>query len=208
MRAGISAPPSSAPRPACTSATRGGNIVRPRNARLLLAFKKIRDASAGVMRGEIMPEVLRGRLTMLYAAMKKGQLDFVLNAIHDDIEFISYSPTKVFPFLGHRRGKPAMAESLHGAVEAFEILACEPISMVVEPESAAVMVFTARRQPRDRPLGAGRARAFHTLPRRQDRRIAGVHGFAARRRTGARSRTDRRVLTPGRQLSNTRVKNQ
>src|ERR1700732_1465900 len=33
--------------------------------------------------------------------MKKGQLDFVLNAIHDDIEFISYSPIKVFPFLGH-----------------------------------------------------------------------------------------------------------
>jgi ketosteroid isomerase-like protein len=89
-----------------------------------------------------MTDVLRGRLTMLYAAMKKGQLEFVLNAIHDDIEFISYSSTKVFPFLGHRRGKPAMAEALHGAVEAFELLACEPISMVVELESAAVMVFT------------------------------------------------------------------
>ena len=46
-----------------------------------------------------MTDVLRGRLTTLYAAMKKGQLDFVLNAIHDDIEFISYSPIKVFPFL-------------------------------------------------------------------------------------------------------------
>ena len=89
-----------------------------------------------------MPDVLHGRLTMLYAAMKKGQLDFVLNAIHDDIEFISYSPTKVFPFLGHRRGKPAMAEALHGAVEAYEVLACEPISMVIELKSAAVMVFT------------------------------------------------------------------
>jgi hypothetical protein len=61
--------------------------------------------------------------------MKKGQLDFVLNAIHDDIEFISYSPIKVFPFLGHRRGKPAMSEALHGAVKAFEFIACEPISM-------------------------------------------------------------------------------
>ena len=50
-----------------------------------------------------MTDVLRGRLRTLYAAMKKGQLDFVLNAIHDDIEFISYSPIKVFPFLGHRR---------------------------------------------------------------------------------------------------------
>ena len=44
--------------------------------------------------------------------------------------------------LGHRRGKPAMSEALHGAVEAFEFLACEPISMVIELENAAVMVFT------------------------------------------------------------------
>jgi hypothetical protein len=42
-----------------------------------------------------MTDVLRGRLTTLYAAIRKGQLDFVLNAIHDDIEFISYSPIKV-----------------------------------------------------------------------------------------------------------------
>jgi uncharacterized protein len=89
-----------------------------------------------------MPQVLRGRLRTLYAAVRKGQLDFVLNAIHDDIEFISYSPVTVFPFLGHRRGKAAMSEALHGAVEAFEFVACEPVSMVVEPENAAVMLFT------------------------------------------------------------------
>jgi ketosteroid isomerase-like protein len=89
-----------------------------------------------------MTDVLRGRLTTLYAAIRKGQLDFVLNAIHDDIEFISYSPIKVFPFLGHRRGKAAMSEALYGAVEAFEFVACEPVSMVIESDNAAVMVFT------------------------------------------------------------------
>jgi ketosteroid isomerase-like protein len=89
-----------------------------------------------------MTDVLRGRLRTLYAAMKKGQVDFVLKAIHDDIEFISYSPIKVFPFLGHRRGKPAMSEALRGATEAFEFVACEPISMVIELENAAVMLFT------------------------------------------------------------------
>jgi ketosteroid isomerase-like protein len=89
-----------------------------------------------------MTDVLRERLTTLYAAMKKRQLDFVLNAIHDDIEFISYSPIKVFPFLGHRRGKPAMAKALHSALDAFEVVACEPISMVIELENAAVMAFT------------------------------------------------------------------
>jgi len=88
-----------------------------------------------------MNNVLRERLSTLYAAMKLGQLDFVLNAIDDDIEFISYAPIKVFPFLGHRRGKAAMSEALHGAQAAFEFLSCEPIFMVVELESAAVMLF-------------------------------------------------------------------
>jgi uncharacterized protein len=89
-----------------------------------------------------MTDIWRGRLTTLYAAIRKGQIDFVLNAIHDDIEFISYSPIKVFPFLGHRRGKAAMSEALHGAVGAFEFVACEPVSMVIEAQNAAVMLFT------------------------------------------------------------------
>jgi len=93
-----------------------------------------------------MNNVLRERLSTLYAAMKLGQLDFVLNAIDDDIEFISYAPIKVFPFLGHRRGKAAMSEALHGALAAFEFLSCEPIFMVVELESAAVMLFARGRR--------------------------------------------------------------
>jgi hypothetical protein len=47
--------------------------------------------------------------------VKLGQFDFVLNSIDDDIEYISYSPIKVFPFLGHRRGKVATLAALHGA---------------------------------------------------------------------------------------------
>ena len=62
-----------------------------------------------------MQDVLRGRLTMLYAAMKKGQLDFVLNAIHGDIEFISYSPIKVFPFLGHRLNHQPLGSVAEGS---------------------------------------------------------------------------------------------
>jgi hypothetical protein len=37
-----------------------------------------------------MNDVLRERLNTLYAAVKLGQLDFVLNSIDDDIEYISY----------------------------------------------------------------------------------------------------------------------
>jgi len=35
-----------------------------------------------------------------------------------------------------------MSEALRGATEAFEFVACEPISMVIELENAAVMLFT------------------------------------------------------------------
>jgi len=89
-----------------------------------------------------MAEALRERLATLYTAVKLGQLDFVLNAIDDDIEYISYSPIKVFPFLGHRRGKTAMSLVLRGAHLAFDFVSCEPVSMVVESDNAAVIVFT------------------------------------------------------------------
>lgn len=95
-----------------------------------------------------MSDALRERLNTLYAAVKLGQIDFVLNALDDDIEYISYSPIKVFPFLGHRRGKVAMAAVLRGAHLAFEFVSCEPVSMVIEEhtasgeEKAAVILFT------------------------------------------------------------------
>jgi len=89
-----------------------------------------------------MNQALRERLHTLYAALKLGQLDFILNAFDEEIEFISYSPVKIFPFLGHRRGKPAVAEALRGAHAEFEFLTCEPVAMVLEAEQAAVQIFT------------------------------------------------------------------
>jgi ketosteroid isomerase-like protein len=90
-----------------------------------------------------MNDVLRERLRTLYAAVKLGQLDFVLNSVDDDIEYISYSPIKVFPFLGHRRGKAAMSEVLRNAHLAFDFVSCEPVSIVIEADNAATIVFTA-----------------------------------------------------------------
>ncbi|MDR3420043.1 MAG: nuclear transport factor 2 family protein [Xanthobacteraceae bacterium] len=84
---------------------------------------------------------LRERLNSLYAAFKLGKIDFVLNSFDDDIEFISYSPTEVFPFLGHHRGKAAMAEVLKSGYEEFEFISYEPVFMVCEAEDAAVVSF-------------------------------------------------------------------
>ena len=92
-----------------------------------------------------------------------------------------------------------MSEALHGAVEAFEFIACEPISMVIELETAAVMLFT-------RGVSRVTGRSVQGMLAHFMRFIAGIHGFLPRRRTGAWARADRGALS--RQLSNTRVTSQ
>jgi len=87
---------------------------------------------------------LRERLKSLYGAFRLAKIDFLLNAFDSDIEFISYSPLEVFPFLGHRRGKPAMAEVLEAGYEQFEFTTYEPVVMVCEGEDAAAVIIFAR----------------------------------------------------------------
>jgi uncharacterized protein len=49
---------------------------------------------------------------------------------------------EVFPFLGHRRGKAAMAEVLKAGYKEFEFVTYEPVFTVCEgSEAAAVIVF-------------------------------------------------------------------
>jgi ketosteroid isomerase-like protein len=87
-----------------------------------------------------MSEVLRERLSTLYAAVKLGQIDFVLNSINDD-EYISYAPVKVFPFLGHHRGKSGDVFGVTRSDLAFDFVSCEPVSMVIEADHAAAIIF-------------------------------------------------------------------
>jgi ketosteroid isomerase-like protein len=92
------------------------------------------------------PEELRSRIDALYTAYRTGRLDFVLNSFHDDAEFISYAPTDVFPYLGHQRGKPAIAETMKKVHADFEILTYHPVFMVVEGNDAGVVVMARLRQ--------------------------------------------------------------
>jgi len=84
---------------------------------------------------------LAEQLKSLYAAFRLANIDFVLNAFDDQVEFISYSPLEVFPFLGHHRGKAAMERVLKAGYEQFEFVTYDPVFMVCEKEDAAVMVF-------------------------------------------------------------------
>ena len=88
-----------------------------------------------------MPDPLRERLNSLYAAVRLGNVDFVLNAFDDNVEFISYSPIEMFPFLGHHRGKEAMTKVLKAGYDEFDFITYEPVFMVCEADDAAVILF-------------------------------------------------------------------
>jgi len=88
----------------------------------------------------------RERIYDLYTAYGKGRLDFVLNSFDDDAEFISYAPINVFPYLGRRHGKAAIAATMKQAHAEFEHLSWQPIFLVVEKSDAAVIVLARLRQ--------------------------------------------------------------
>jgi ketosteroid isomerase-like protein len=89
---------------------------------------------------------LRARLHDLYIAFRAGRIDFVLNAYADDAVLISYAPIEVFPYLGRKHGKAAIADTMKRVHADFEILTYHPIFMVVEDDSAGTIVMARLRQ--------------------------------------------------------------
>ena len=93
-----------------------------------------------------MSEVLRKRLYDLYAAYAEGRIDAVLREFDDNVTMTSHAPVDVFPYLGRKQGKAAVAETMNAAHASFEYLAYQPIFMVTEQEDAAVIVLARLRQ--------------------------------------------------------------
>jgi ketosteroid isomerase-like protein len=93
-----------------------------------------------------MSKELRARLYDLYIAYRGGRIDVVLNSYDDEADLISYAPIEVFPYLGRKHGKAAIAETMKQVHAEFEILTYQPIFMVVEVDSAATIVMARLRQ--------------------------------------------------------------
>jgi ketosteroid isomerase-like protein len=91
-------------------------------------------------------EALRQRIYSLCSAYGRGKLDFVLNFIDDDVEFVSYAPVTIFPCLGRHRGKAAVTKRIETIHAHYEFLSYMPIFMVVEKDDTAVIVMARMRQ--------------------------------------------------------------
>jgi len=89
---------------------------------------------------------LRQRLFDLYAAYAEGRIDEVLRDFDDSVVMTSYAPVDIFPYLGRKQGKAAVAATMKTAHAEFDYLAYQPIFMVTEQEDAAVIILARLRQ--------------------------------------------------------------
>ena len=82
----------------------------------------------------------------LYAAYAEGRIDDALISFDDDVTMTSHAPVDVFPYLGRKHGKAAIAATMRSAHSAFEYLSYTPVFMVTENETAAAIVLARLRQ--------------------------------------------------------------
>ena len=93
-----------------------------------------------------MDNSLRQRLNALYAAVAAGRIDDALRDFDENVVMTSYAPVEVFPELGRRQGKAAVAATMHAMQADFAHLTYTPVFMVTEAESAAAIVLAKLRQ--------------------------------------------------------------
>ncbi|MFI4960994.1 MAG: nuclear transport factor 2 family protein [Hyphomicrobiales bacterium] len=93
-----------------------------------------------------MTEFLHKRLYELYADFAAGRIDEALRDFDDNVVMTSYAPIEVFPALGRRQGKAAVAATMHAMHADFEHLSYTPVFMVTEAETAAVILLARLRQ--------------------------------------------------------------
>jgi ketosteroid isomerase-like protein len=91
-------------------------------------------------------ELQRKRLYELYAAYAEGRIVEALREFDDKVVMTSYAPVDIFPYLGRKQGKAAVAATMNAAHADFEYLSYQPVFMVIEQDDAAVIVMARLRQ--------------------------------------------------------------
>ena len=82
----------------------------------------------------------------IYAAYARRDFDRVAALIHDDVDWIIYSPLQVLPFAGARRGKTAVLAALGSIAKEYSLERYEPKIIIVDGDRAAVMSEVAFKQ--------------------------------------------------------------
>ena len=111
-----------------------------------------------------MPTKLRKRIYEIYQLFSAGRLDLLADMFDENVDFRSNAPIQVFPYLGNRKGRAEVMKALWAVHGQFESVTFLPIQMVVEAETAAVIVsitITQRTTKRVIRLSAAHFLRFH-----------------------------------------------
>ena len=93
-----------------------------------------------------MSETVRQRMRELYARYAARDLDGVLAGFAEDAVFISFAPVDVFPFLGRKVGRLAIAAAFKAIGEDYELLSYVPTFLVADDEQAAGLIAARFKQ--------------------------------------------------------------
>lgn len=119
-------------------------------------------------------DATRALVRDLYDAYARGDVDRFAPMLADDIDWIIHGPVQVFPFVGPRRGKMQVLETLAGIAKDYVLERYEPDIIIVENDRAAVSSNVAFKQ-----RATGRTLSFRNANflRFQDGRVVEFREF-------------------------------
>jgi ketosteroid isomerase-like protein len=117
----------------------------------------------------------RKAVDKLYDAYRRRDIESVAELLHEDIDWVIYSPIDVFPFAGQRHGRAAVLEAITELSGAYSLESHNPEMQIVEGDRAAVMADIGYKQ-----LASGRILRFRVADflRIQDGQLVEFRQFA------------------------------
>ena len=82
----------------------------------------------------------------IYEDFALGRLDRLSEVLDELIDFVSYAPPDVFPYLGRRHGRNDVLAALAEVHKQLEIISFRPMMIVVDENQAALTVIIKIRQ--------------------------------------------------------------
>jgi ketosteroid isomerase-like protein len=81
----------------------------------------------------------RAAVRDIYGAYARGDAARFALLLHEDIDWIIYSPVAVFPFAGMRRGRTAVLEVIASMAEAYTLESHKIEQTIIDGDRAAVL---------------------------------------------------------------------
>lgn len=94
-----------------------------------------------------MTEHIRNQMTSYFNALFSGQTDAAVSFFADDIEYTCYAPVNIFPHLGYRKGRPALADTIRALHARYHHMQHSVLQLIAEGDSVASIVDVRLRQP-------------------------------------------------------------